>query len=183
MTKEEIVYQNWLDAGISDNFIFGRVMETYPDLCRELLEMILDIKISKIEYPEREKVIEERLDSKGIRLDVYVKDNENRSFDLEMQISNRQDLLKRMRYYQSMIDLNGLKRGEKTYKKLGESYIIFICPFDKFGKGRHIYTFRERCDEERSLTLDDGAVKIFLNTKGYIDDVDEDIKNFLNYSN
>lgn len=52
------------------------------------------------------------------------------------------------------------------YKKLNRSYIIFICPFDAYGKGRHIYTFKNICKEDKSISMGDGAVKIFLNAKG-----------------
>ena len=174
------VEQKWLDASIKDNFIFGKTMELYPDLCRQLIELILNIKIKEISYPEREKTIEARTDSKGIRLDVYVQDDRNRSFDVEMQISDSDNLAKRIRYYQALIDLDKLKRGQH-YSRLGESFIIFICPFDKFKQGRHLYTFRERCDQDTNLKLNDEATKIFLSTKGTVNDVSSDIKAFLNY--
>ena len=180
MTLEEIVAKQWEEATIRDNFIFSKTMELYPHICKKLIELILKIKVKSLHYPEREKVIENRLDSKGVRLDVYVEDEENRSFDIEMQIADSDNISKRMRYYQGLIDGDKLKHGEH-YSALGESYIIFICPFDKFKGGRHIYKFRERCDEDFNLTLDDGAFKIFLNTKGTLDDVDAELKSFLDY--
>ena len=180
VTREERAYKKWLEAGISDNFIFSKTMELYPDLCKELIEKILHIKIREIKYPEREKVLEERLDAKGVRLDVYVEDENNRSFDIEMQIAEVDKLEKRMRYYQGLIDMDKLKHGAK-YRTLGESYIIFICLFDYFGQGRHIYTFNNRCEEDINLRLNDGATKIFLNTEGILNDSDEDLKNFLDY--
>jgi predicted transposase/invertase (TIGR01784 family) len=172
--------KDWNSATIKDNFIFGKTMEMNPDLCRQLIEKILKIKIRSIKYPEREKVIEQRTDSKGIRIDVYVEDNKQRSFDLEMQVADSDNIAKRMRYYQGLIDLEKLKRGQH-YSALGASYIIFICPFDKFKQGRHIYSFRERCDQDNTLSLNDGAVKIFLSTKGTLEDVSADVKAFLNY--
>lgn len=170
MTDKNSVLKKWQDATIKDNFIFSKTLEMNPELCRRLIELILNIRIKKINYPEREKVIENRIDSKGIRLDVYVEDNQNRSFDLEMQIADSDNISKRMRYYQGLIDGDKLKRGQH-YSALGESYIVFICPFDKFKQGRHIYTFRERCDQDYNLKLNDGAVKIFLSTKGTMSDV------------
>ena len=71
MTEKQIAKQ-WHDATIQNNFVFGKTMELYPNLCRRLLEIILNTKIREIIYPEREKTIEVRTDSKGIRLDVYV---------------------------------------------------------------------------------------------------------------
>ena len=114
----------WENATIRDNFIFGKTLEMNPGLCRRLIELILNIRVKEIKYPEREKVIENRTDSKGIRLDVYVEDNQNRSFDLEMQIADSDNIAKRMRYYQGLIDGDKLKRGQH-YSALGESFIIF----------------------------------------------------------
>lgn len=180
MNNQSLLEKKWRDSTFKDNFIFSKTLELFPDLCKKIIEMILNIKIEHIGFPEREKVIEARTDSKGIRLDVYVEDNQNCSFDIEMQVTDSDNISKRMRYYQGLIDTDKLKHGQH-YSALGESFIIFICPFDRFKCGRHIYTFRERCDEDNNITLDDGAVKIFLSTKGSADDVSNDIKNFLNY--
>lgn len=97
-----------------------------------------------------------------------------------MQVSNTKELSKRSRYYQSMIDLQLIDKGQ-FYKNLNQSYIIFICPFDAFGKGRHIYTFENICREDNSLSMDDGATKIFLNTNGWLDDISKELKVFLDY--
>ena len=120
---------------ITDDVIFGATFEEYPELCKHLIEIILDIKVKDLHYIEREKSIDERLDAKGIRLDIYVEEQgTGRSFDIEMQIANKADLGKRMRYYQGMIDMDKLKPGD-SYKKLTDSYIIFICLFDPFKRG------------------------------------------------
>ena len=179
MPNKQITKQ-WLDATIQNNFIFGKTLETYPDLCRRLLELILNVKIKEISYPEREKTINLRSDSKGIRLDVYVEEKDtNRSFDIEMQVSNSDNLAKRMRYYQELIDGDKLKPGQH-YSALGDVIIIFICPF-RFKYNRHFYSFHERCDQELDFILESGVTKIFLSTKGTIDDVSPDIKAFLEY--
>ena len=180
MIDKDFIKRKWDDASFNDNFIFSKTLELFPDICKQIIELILNVKVNSISYPEREKVIESRTDSKGIRLDVYVQDDSNRSFDLEMQIANSDNISKRMRYYQGLIDGDKLKHGQH-YSALGDSYIIFICPFDRFKRGRHIYTFREHCDEDHSITLDDGAVKVFLSTKGSVADVSLELKNFLNY--
>ena len=179
MANKQITKQ-WHDATIQNNFIFGKTLETNPELCRRLLELILNVKIKEISYPEREKTINLRSDSKGIRLDVYVEEKgSNRSFDIEMQVSNSDNLAKRTRYYQELIDGDKLKPGQH-YSALGESIIIFICPF-RFKYNRHFYSFHERCDQELDFILESGVTKIFLSTKGTIDDVTPDIKAFLEY--
>ena len=76
--------------------------------------------------------------------------------------------------------MDKLKRGQH-YSKLGKSVIIFICPFDRFEYGLHFYSFSERCDQNPNIKLNHGATKIFLSTKGTVDDVSYDILAFLNY--
>ena len=39
-------------------------------------------------------------------------------------------------------------------------------PFDLFGYGLYRYTFQMKCEEVPELKLDDGATRIFLNTRG-----------------
>lgn len=115
-----------------------------------------------------------------MRLDVYVKDSKETVYDIEMQAVNTKELPKRARYYQSMIDLQMLDKG-LHYKYLKPCYIIFICPFDAFQKGRHIYNFENSCKEEKSLALEDGVTKIFLNADSELDDVRPELKVFLDY--
>lgn len=92
MNDQQLELQ-WQSLSIQNNFIFGKTFETNPDLCCRLLQLILNLKIKSINYPEREKVIEARTDSKGIRLDVYVEDvATNRIFDIEMQVSDSDNI-------------------------------------------------------------------------------------------
>lgn len=44
---------NWEKLSISNDFLFGKVMQN-PELCKELLQRILpDLEIDHIEYPVR----------------------------------------------------------------------------------------------------------------------------------
>lgn len=164
---------------IKDNFMFGAVMRN-PTKCKAVLECILGIKIRKIEYPELEKTIDNTYESKSIRLDVYVEDDANTIYNIEMQATNKRNLPKRTRYYQGMIDLNIINKGD-DYNKLKKSYVIFICDYDEFGLGRHIYTFEKRCKEVPDLVLGDDTVVVILNTKGTANDVNDEIKGLLDY--
>lgn len=91
--------------------MFGMVMRN-PKYVKPFLEAILKIKIRKVVYPESQKAIDLSANAKGVRLDVYVEDDQNTVFNLEMQTTHKKDLPKRMRYYQGMIDLNILNKGE-----------------------------------------------------------------------
>ncbi len=167
------------ELNLADDFLFAKVM-TDKKICKKVLEKILNIRISKITMPENQKVIDLLLESKGVRLDVYVNDEEGTVYNVEMQQGENINLAKRTRYYQGSIDLDLIQKGE-DYKKLNKSFIIFICTFDPFGKGRHIYNFKNVCLQDSSVILGDETEKIFLNTTGVLDDVDEEMLEFLAY--
>ena len=165
---------------IQDNFIFQKVMRN-KRICKQTIERLLDIDIKDISYPEEEKSIDIRLDSKSIRMDVYVNDDKGTVFNIEMQTSkDMEELVKRTRYYQALIDIDLLEKGQ-SYSALNDTYIIFICTFGVFTGNRHKYSFKNLCIEEQGLSLDDGTTKLFLSTKGTADDVSKPLKYFLDY--
>ena len=69
-----------------------------------------------------EQVLDCLLYTSGIRFDVYSEDDSGIVYDCEMQTSKKDNLPKRTRYYQGMIDLNLLERGA-DYKELKKSYV------------------------------------------------------------
>lgn len=116
----------------------------------------------------------------SVRLDIYVEDGKETVYNIEMQTTENRNLPKRTRYYQGMIDLNILEKGD-NYKDLKRSFVIFVCTFDLFGEGRHIYTFENRCIQNPELDLGDDTTKIILNTKGTMDDVTPELKKLLDF--
>lgn len=70
------------DLTIADNFMFCKVMQN-EEICRGILEVLLGIKVERIDYLRTENPIENFYDARGVRLDVYVKDS-NRVFNIEM---------------------------------------------------------------------------------------------------
>ena len=167
------VFKPWENLTIADDFMFCKVM-SYEEICKQLLEYMLHVKIEKLVYHEAQKSVDVAYDIKGIRLDVYVADSD-RIFDVEMQTAKKADLPKRARYYQSLIDVDTLKKGD-FYTSLKESYIIFICTDDPFGNGLSRYTFRTRCDEKADLLLDDKITKVFYNVNAYRKESDKEVR-------
>lgn len=176
--------KSWQELTITDDYMFKLVM-SYPAICKHLIERVLNIKIREIKYLEREKTYKNHYDSKGIRLDVYVEDEANSRFILEMQVRNygKEELGKRSRFYQSSIDYDFLSMGHK-YKELGGATVMFFCPFELFDGQRRVYTFVNTCREDQGITLDDGMVKVMLSSAGaHNDDIDPDVAAFLDYMN
>ena len=151
-----------------------------PVRCKILLEMVLREKIKEIRYPELRKTMKMRYESKGIRLDVYVEDERETVYNIEIQTSSNRNLPKRTRYYRGVIDLNVLQAG-MGYKNLKKSFVIFFCTYDPFGQGRYVYTFESRCMENLQLPLGDDSRVIILNTKGTEGEISEELLDLLRY--
>ena len=137
------------------DYAFGKIMED-KETCKRFIEQTLDIKIRDLVYLEKQKTLDPAIDVKGIRLDVYVEDDQNTVYNIEMQSANRGSLPKRSRYYQSVMDVESLNRGS-VYQELQKSFVIFVC------------------------SLEDGTTKIFLNTKGKIYNVSKELQDALRY--
>ena len=167
------------DLTIADDFMFCKVMQN-EDICKQFLEMILANEIGKIVYLSLQNSVTTGIEAKSVRLDLLVKDEAGKSYDIEMQVSNEYNLPKRMRYYQAAIDIAFLDKGEH-YKALNDSYIIFVCLFDAIGKGKPIYTFENICIEDRQTPLRDGTKKVIINAEAFSKAENKELKGFLEY--
>ena len=168
--------EKWKNATIANNFIFYKVMHNNPDVCKELLEILLQIKINHITM-HTEESIEVDYGKKGVRLDVYAVGS-SQAYNLEMQATDTEELPERARYYQGILDVQELNQGD-DYKDLKDSYVIFICVPDIFGKGLAKYTFENLCMENPDIKLNDRAYKYFFIAKNYDTILDDKQKAFL----
>ena len=175
-----IKFKRWEDLDITDDFIFTRVMRN-KKLCRTLLEMILKVKVGKIKFLTSHHAIQIDPNAKGIIMDVYLKD-ENKVINVEMQTSNHGDLPRRARYYQAAADIDTTPKGSQ-YSDLKQNYVIFICTFDPFDKNFPRYTFQYTCQEtDHQLKLEDGSLRIFLNTATEeLDNLDQKLQALYHY--
>lgn len=158
--------------------MFAAVM-MYRDNCKKFLEMVLGIEIKEI-VVSYEKSLIYNPECKGIRLDVYVGDENNTRYDIEMQVAE-QSLGKRTRYYHSQMDMDLLESGHE-YEELPKAYVIFVCNFDPFNKGKYCYTFENRCVDDVSLGMGDESISIFLSTAGKdSENISEELRAFLEF--
>lgn len=182
MSEEIITYsaKAYEELDFADDFMFCKVLTNNPDICKELAELITGRKIERIGSLEKQKEIKKNSDGKGVRFDVYFKDNKNTVYDFEMQTEIKKNLPKRTRFYQSIIDAENLRKS-MDYIILPDSYIVFICKEDPFHESFYKYTFEERCTERLSVRLDDGTKKIFINASGTEGRISDDLKAFIDY--
>ena len=164
---------------IKNNFMFAAVMSDEEN-CKGFLERALPIKIDHVEI-NTEKNIVYHPEYKGIRLDVYAKDENNTRYNIEMQVLKQPALGRRSRYYQSQMDMEPLAKGCE-YGELPNSYVIFLCDFDPFSAGKYRYTFQSTCKEEEDALLNDGRCIVFLNTCGRnAEDIPQELISFLKF--
>ena len=162
----------------TDDFMFTTIMKD-KEICKELLERLLKIKVTEINYPVAQKSLAPFFETKGVRLDVYVDDGK-RDFDIEIQTYIPEAPGKRMRYYQSILDMDSLQKGS-VYTELKETYILFICTNDPFGRDLPVYTFKNRCIEDEEVSNDDKSTKVIYNATSYAKEKDSQIRAFLQY--
>jgi len=168
----------------TDDGMFQAVLHE-PDICAELVERLLHVQVGHVEYPEIEKQIAPYYTTKGVRLDVYLKDSD-KIIDIEMQSYPQEDLGKRTRYYNSLVDIDCLMKGQ-DYSELKDCYILFICRNDPFKDeknklfGMPCYTFHNTCKENPAVNLNDKSIKVIYNSSAYRLEKDERIKRFLKY--
>ena len=139
------------------------------------------LEIERVEV-DKEKSIVYNPEFKGVRLDIYAKDETNTHYNVEIQVLQKPAIEKRARYYHGQIDMEILLSG-LSYKELPDTYVLFICDFDPYGKGKYRYTRKAICAEEPELLMEDGAHTIFLSTKGKNnDEVPAELVRFLEFT-
>lgn len=153
-------------VNLSDFALFLSVMRN-REAYESVLSIILDEKDLTLEEVQVEHVVLNDYGKRGIRLDVWARDSRNRRINTEMQNDTESDdISRRARFYQSLIDTPILKSGGETkYRDLPATIIIFITQEDIFKRDLAMYTFTEQCEEIAGLKLNDGTTKLFLNMK------------------
>ena len=101
-------------------------------------------------------------------------------FDIEIQTVITKEEALRARYYQGMLDLDNLLKGN-DYTELPQTYIIFLCMKDPFGLNLPVYHKQSFIDPDNRHSYDDKTKKIFYNVGRYQDVEDPKIRRFLGY--
>ncbi|MCM1105052.1 MAG: Rpn family recombination-promoting nuclease/putative transposase, partial [Clostridium sp.] len=149
-----------------------------------ILECILGRKIGKLKVTPQRAVPGEDTDKHGIRMDVYLDEEDGELFDLEPDNNDGKEdvasLPKRVRFYHAKLDAGCLKTGVE-YAELRNVIVIFITTYDPFGLDRMVYTVKSGCIEVPELPYEDGARTMFLYTKGTQGNPPENLRELLYY--
>ena len=161
---------------IKDDFMFSKVFSGDLKLAKRLVELVIGRKVKDIKYHKSQVTVDEFYNSKGIRLDVLL-EGDSEWINVEMQNQDLQDLIKRNRYYTSLLTVQSLTPGKK-YKDLPNGISIFITSFDSLKYGYEKYVCYEKAygedtngkniDITESIQYDGGYAKIYLNVGNVI---------------
>lgn len=147
------------DMNLLDDFLFNAVM-TFPGIgerfCRLLLQVVLGREIGRLRVVAQRAFGGRDEGFRGARLDVLAEEElmdvlaDPSVFDIEPDnnddVVSLKDLPKRVRFYHAIIDSRCLKKGE-GFGKLKRVFVIFVCSYDPFDRGRMVYTIRNMCEE------------------------------------
>lgn len=107
-----------------DKFLFDETMDI-PEAHEAVLQIIFgDDNLKLLTPAQTEKEIRTAPWLRSIRLDVYAIDQEKRIYNTEAQKAEKKDLVKRSRFYQSLIDSSLLEPGEINFNQMTDTCII-----------------------------------------------------------
>ena len=153
---------------LMDDIFFSVVMRSNAAaeyLLTRLLGKPVKIIENKTQYSIR------NIEDHSVVMDALIEDDEHNIYDVEVQIGDKDNHERRLRYYRTAIDWSYLEKG-RDFSELPEVYMIFISDFDpfdmnkihyeivqyvetttrKYDNGVHIHYFNTRADEETDLT-------------------------------
>ena len=188
------------ELNLMDNFLFQTIVtqgEDGEEFCRILLSTFLGKSIRNVRVVAQQSILGFDTNRHGIRMDAYVENIPDEEelpgcdmadakiipdiYDIEPNNDYEKDTLpKRMRYYHGLIDTKHLNAGV-DYEQLPRVSIIVILPYDPFGQKRMVYTIKNQCVEDPSVSYEDGAKKIFLYTKGTEGNPSQSLRDMLKY--
>lgn len=177
-TSSDVRVFGWDAITLRDNLMFATVFRD-PKLCSELLEIVLGVPVERVVLVDTEVSKVPELGAKGIRMDVYVADGSGAIYDVEMQNANEGNLAKRSRYYLSANDMDSIVPG-MDYDDMRDSFVIFVCSFDPFGRELPCYSITPCCRED-AVEMPDGTTRVFVNATAWDKCADQRLAAFLRY--
>lgn len=144
--------------------MFFEVLANKP-VCQEMLRTILEdeeLIVQDVITQNSEK----NLYGRSVRLDALCTLGNGEKCNIEIQRSDNDDHLRRVRYNASSITLRNSQIGTK-FDKIPEVYVVFISEFDVFKMGKTVYHVDNVIRETKKI-VQDGLHRIFVNTE--IDD-------------
>ena len=143
-----------------DDVFFEKIIED-KGVCEEILRVILeDDKLQVLSVTPQSSM--KNLWGRSVRLDAFCKLGDGSFCNIEVQKSDNDDHVRRVRYNASCITSNNTEVGEK-FIHVPNVTMVYISAFDIFKKGKTIY----HCNtviKETGEVVDNGLAEVYVNT-------------------
>lgn len=144
-----------------DDDLMSRVFENNIEATELVLGIILGRKIQVVSVEGQEEFKNHKVGGRNIIIDVHAIDCNGEEINIEVQGNTEGAQVRRARFHSSVMDTGMLLEGQ-PFRKLKDSYVIFIYKYDKFRKGLPIYHV-ERYVTETGELFEDGSHIIYVN--------------------
>lgn len=142
--------------------VFFEVWADDVGVCEEMLRVILgDKSLTVLDVVAQSS--ERNLYGRSVRLDVLCKLGSGVMCNIEVQRSNNDNHLKRMRLNESIITARHVEKSSK-FRDVPDLYVIYISEFDNFNKGHALYNI-DKVVRQTGQKVDDGVHEICVNTE------------------
>lgn len=161
--KQDNTAVNKLVDGLTlfDDDLMSRVFDKNIEATELILKIILERDIKVIRVDGQDELKNHKVGGRNITLDVHALEENGEEIDIEVQGNAAGANVKRARYHSSMVDSRMLREGQ-DFKKIKNSYVIFIYRHDKYKKGLSLYHI-DRYVKETGELFDDGSHIIYVN--------------------
>ena len=148
------------EYNLIDDVMFTKAAED-KKFCEEILRTILDDKeLIVVKSTPQSKL--QNLRGRSVVFDAMCKLKGGAMVDIEVQKTNNDDHLKRVRYNSAVLTANITSPGTK-FRRVPNVIIIFISKFDIFKDGYALYHV-DKIVRESSRKVEDGLDEIYVNS-------------------
>ena len=163
MTLEEKKEQVKNFRPIDDTFF--EVLADDIGVCQEMLRIILEDELEDEKLIVKDVIVqssERNLYGRSVRLDALCILGNRKKCNVEVQRSNKDHHLKRVRFNASVITVRDSQTDDK-FEETIDLIVVYISEFDIFKRGRVIYHV-DSVIRETQERVDDGLERVFVNT-------------------
>ena len=143
-----------------DDILFEALANDIP-FCEEILRTILEdeaLVVNDVIVQSSER----NMYGRSVRLDALCTLGNGEKCNIEVQRSDNDDHIRRVRFNASSITVRESQIGDR-FEDVAEVYVVYISEFDVFDRGRTIYHM-DNVIRETGEMVDDGLHRIFVNT-------------------
>ena len=140
---------------------FFEVLADDKGVCQELLQTILEDETLTVE----DVIVQSskrNIYGRSVRLDALCTLGNGKKCNVEVQRSNGDNHLKRVRFNSSSITVHESQKGQQ-FKEIADVIVVYISEFDIFKQKKVIYHV-DSVIRETNERVDDGLERIFVNT-------------------